>query len=375
MSSLKKLKTFLHWEETPKPELLPEIYSHFKPFRLPLILTQIIMLLGTMGYVIIEDFTLVDAIYQAGITFTTVGFGEVGEHPISNIGRVFTITLIIMGFAVFSFSIAILADTVNRGQLFNLIKERKMLYKIARLSDHYVLCYHNEYTIQLSKQFMENHIPFVVVDPRGDLEEIALEYKYPYYVNEEPHTQSALLKTHFSSAKGMITLSKSIADNIATIATARLYQEELKRKPYMIISNAETQNDLEKLKKLGADSVVSPTKLMAQRVNAMATRPEMQNLIEQLMYKKDTPLDLEEIRVPKESWMVLKRLRATHLREFTNVSIVGITQKDGKFIPMPRGDTIVMSEAKLLVIGSQQSINLVKKIILEKKQPQDMKYA
>lgn len=375
MKLFDKIKEILHWERSPKPDILPEIYSQFKPFRLPLILMQLVMLIGTMGYILIEDFSLIDAIYQTGITFTTVGFGEVGDHPISDIGRIFTITLIIMGFGVFSFSIAILAEVVNQGKIFKLFKERAMLYKVARLSDHYVICYHNEYTIQLSKQFRENNIPFVVVDPREDLGELAEEYKYPYFVSDEPHTQNALLKTHFSSAKGMITLSKNIADNIATIATARLYEEELKRKPYYIISNAETQKDLDKLKKLGANSVVSPTKLMAQRVSAMAVKPEMQNLLEHVMYRKDIPLDIEEVIVPKSSWMVLKRLRNTHLRDVINVSVVGITQQDGKFIPMPKGDTIILSESKLLIIGNPQNINMVKKIVTYKKQPEEMKYA
>jgi voltage-gated potassium channel len=330
------------------------------------------MVIGTMGYYTIEDFTLIDAMYQTGITFTTVGFGEMA--PISNVGRMFTITLIIMGFGVFSFAIAILAEVVNKGELLKLYKERKMLYKVARLTDHYVLCYHNEYTIQLSKQFRENHVPFVVIDPREDLEEIAREHKYPYFIQDEPHTQNALLKSHFSSAKGMITISKNIADNIATIATARLYEAELNRKPYFIISNAETQSDLEKLKKLGADSVVSPTKLMAQRVNAMASKPDMQNLLEQVMYKKDTPLDIEEVTIKKESWLVLKRIRNTHLRDALNVSIVGMSQVDGKFVPMPRGSTIITSESKLLLIGGPSDIMKAKKMMNETVQPKEMKY-
>jgi len=373
LSRLDKIKHFLHWQRSPKPDIIPPIYPHLKAFRLPLIMVQIIMIAGTMGYYLIDDFPLLDAIYQTGITFTTVGFGEI--HEISPAGKIFTITLIIMGFILFTFAIAILAEVVNKGKVFELYKERKMLYKIARLSGHYVMCYHNEYTIQLSKQFRENNIPFVVIDPREDLEQIAQKYKYPYYVQDEPHTQDALLKSHLSSAKGLITISDNIADNIATIATVRLYEAELQRKPYYIISNAKTQNDVEKLKKLGADSVVSPTKLMAQRVSAMATKPDMQNLLEQIMYKKDTPLDIEEVFIDKDSWLVLKRIRNSHLRDALNVNVVGITQKDGKFLPMPKGDTIITSQSKLLLIGEPSDINKAKNLILLKTQPKDMQYA
>ena len=102
-----------------------------------------------------------------------------------------------------------------------------MLYRIARLKNHFVICHHNEITIELSKQFRENHIPFVVVDPREDLASIAEKYKYPYYVKEEPHTEIALLKSYLSSARGIITLSENTADNIAQIASARLYEKEI----------------------------------------------------------------------------------------------------------------------------------------------------
>ena len=114
-----------------------------------------------------------------------------------------------------------------------------MIYKIARLKNHFIICYHNEYTIQLSQQFREAHIPFVVVDRNDSLEDIAQKYHYPFFINEDPHTEIAMLKCHLSSARGVITLSNNIADNIAQIASVRLYERELGRKPYFIIGNAD----------------------------------------------------------------------------------------------------------------------------------------
>ena len=87
MSRLDKIKHFLHWQRSPKPDIIPPIYPHLKAFRLPLIMVQIIMIAGTMGYYLIDDFPLLDAIYQTGITFTTVGFGEI--HEISPAGKIF----------------------------------------------------------------------------------------------------------------------------------------------------------------------------------------------------------------------------------------------------------------------------------------------
>jgi len=370
-----KIRKLLKWEPAPKPEyeLLPELYGHFKAFRLPLILTVMTMLIGTLGYIIIDDFTLFDAIYQTGITFTTVGFGEMGN--ISDAGRIFTITLIIAGFAVFSSAIGIMVSELNSGNIARTLKERSMLYRIARLKKHFVVCYHNHYMIEVTEQLRRNHIPFIVIDPRDDIEELAAKHGYPYYLKAEPHTEVAMLKAHLSSAQGVITLSSSIADNIALIASVRLFEKEhhLPR-PYNVISSADNMSDVEKLKKLGANTVVSPTKLTAQRITAMAARPDMENLLEEFLYKSDTPLDMEEIYVPKFSWLVLKKLKETHLRQIANVSVVGITKKDGKFVPMPKGDILVTSESKLLVIGTHKGIAITKELVRKREKPEELKY-
>jgi voltage-gated potassium channel len=372
MKFVKKVKKFLHWRDPKKPEidLDTELYLQLAPFRLPLILTVLMMMVGTIGYIVIDNFNLMDAIYQTGITFTTVGFGEIA--PISDAGRIFTITLIILGFGVFSFSVGILVDVLNKGELLKILKERSMLYDIARLKNHYVICNHNEFTIQLTKQFRENHIPFVVVDPAEDIEEIARKYSYPYFVQEEPHTEVALAKSHLSSAKGIITLSRNIADNIAVIASARLHEKEIKRRrPYFILTNANTLSDIEKLKKLGADSVVSPTKLMAQRMSAISQRPEMENILEQFLYKKDTPLDIEEIKIPSFSWLLYKKLGEINLPRYVKVNVVGIRDDKGNFIPMPSDDTIVTLGSKLMLIGSSESIRAAKKLARKKYPPQE----
>jgi len=374
LSIISKLKRLLDWKESSKPhiDLNQELYYQLGPLRLPLILTVILMMVGTLGYMAIDNFKLMDAIYQTGITFTTVGYGEIA--PISKLGRIFTITLIIVGFGVFSFSVGILIEVINKGDLLKILKERSMLYKIARLNNHFVIFYHNNFTVELSKQFRENHIPFVVVDQNENLEAEAKRYKYPYYIIENPHSDNAILKSHLSSAKGAISLSSNIAENIAIISTIRLYEKEIKRKkPFQIMTYAKSIDDIEKLKKLGADNVVSPAKLMAQRISAVSVRPDMQNILEEFLYKKDTPLDIEEVKVPDHSWLRLKKIKEAKFRNTLNVSIVGIRDKYGKFTAIPDGDTIISSGSTLLVIGSGKNISLTKQYINRRQRPTELK--
>jgi voltage-gated potassium channel len=248
-----------------------------------------------------------------------------------------------------------------------------MLYNIARLRNHFVIFHHNEYTEQLAKQFIENHIPFVVVDPRDDMEQIAKENHYPYFLKEKTFTEKAFLKSHLSSAKGVISLSKDISDNITIIASVRLHEKELKRKnPFLIICNAETQHDVERLRKLGANKVVAPPSLMAKRVSAMAIRPDMENVLEEFLYKKDTPIDMEEIYINDDSWLLNHKLKDAHLRDRFRVSVIGITEKNGNFVQMPQGSTVINEGCKLLIVGSQSDIHKAKKIINSPDTPKDL---
>ncbi|WP_297880912.1 NAD-binding protein, partial [uncultured Campylobacter sp.] len=293
MSVLDKIKRFLDWSGSTKPDinLYTEIYDQLRPFRLPLITIVLMMLIGTLGYVFIAGFSLVDAFYQAGMTFTTVGFTEVA--PISPAGRIFTVLFILMGFGTFSFCLGVVVEVIKNGKLQNLLREQRMINNIARLKNHYIICYNNIYCAELAKQFRENHLPFVVIDPDPALAKIAEENRYPYFIVGEPHVETTMLKAHLSSAKSVITLSPNLADNIAIISLVRLYEKELGRiTPYFIMANSDDDSDTERLKKLGANSIVSPSKLAAQRLSAISVRPDMENILERFLYKKDSLIDI-----------------------------------------------------------------------------------
>ncbi len=375
MSIFTRIKKALGWEvRTVKPQydLNPLIYSQLKPLRLPLILIQIIMMIGTLGYVYLEDYSIMHAIFQSAYTLTNTGFGALNESNFRNETIVFTVCLMLAGFASLIFAVGIVIDVIANGTLRELLKERKMLYKIARLRRHFVICYHNEYTVQLAKQFRENHVPFVVIDPSDNIEQIAKENNYPYFIKEEPYKEIAFLKSHLSSARGVISLSKNISDNITLIASVRLYEKELGRNPFLIISNAETQNEKIRLMKLGADKVVATPSLMAKRVSAMAIRPDMENVLDEFLYKKDTPIDMEEVFVKETSWTINREIKDLRLRDKLKVSIIGITEEKGKFIQMPKGTTTINSNCKLLLVGSQKGIARAKKIINLTTQPEEI---
>jgi voltage-gated potassium channel len=372
-------KSFLEFLENsgqnkPKEDMFlgQALYYELRHFRLPVIITVLTMLFGSIGYMLIDNFSLMDAIYQTGITFTTVGFGEIA--PVSTLGRIFTITLIVIGFATFTLAVGTAINVVTHGDISNIIKVRGMLLQIARIKKHFVLYYVNDYTIEIANNLRKNHIPFVVVDPRSDLEEIARKHKFPYYYQTEPHTELAIRRVNLGMARGIITLSEKEADNIAIIVSIRLFeQEHRKHRPYQIITSSKNHSSAEKLKKLGANSVVVPTRITAQRISTMAVSPDLENLLENFLYANKTALDMEEVFVPKYSWLVLQRLKDVNLKALTNVAVVGLRNKEGKFSPMPKDEILVTAESYLLLIGKVEDLKHAKNVISRIEAPMELK--
>ncbi|RBQ29861.1 potassium channel family protein [Aliarcobacter vitoriensis] len=365
MSISNAIRKSLGWElksSKPQYDLDPLIYSKLKPLRLPLIFIQLLMMIGTLWYVYFENYTIMHGIFQSAYTLTNTGFGALKESEFQEETILFTTFLMYAGFATTMFAVGIVIDVFMNGNLRELLRERRMLFKIARLRKHFVLCYHNEYTAQVAKQFRENHIPFVVVDNSDNIEEIARENNYPYFIKEEPYKEDAFLKSHLSSAKGVISLSKNISDNITLIASARLYEKELGRSPFLIISNAETQNEKLRLKKLGADKVVATPSLMAKRVSAMAISPDMENILDEFLYKKDSPVTMEDVIINDNAWIVGKELKELNLRDNLKISVIGITQ-NGVFIQLPKGDKIIEKSSNLLIVGSQKGILRARRVL------------
>lgn len=375
MSFLTRFKRTFGWEfrtARPQYDLDPLIYSKLKPIRLPLILLQLLMMIGTLGYVYLENYTIMQGVFQAAYTLTNTGFGALNESNFKNETIIFTVFLMLAGFSSLIFAVGIVIDVFTNGNLRELLRERRMLFKIARLRKHFVLFYHNEYTAQVAKQFRENHIPFVVVDPSDNIEEIAKENGYPYFVKEEPYKEIAFLKSHLSSAKGAISLSKNISDNITLIASVRLYEKELERFPFLIISNAETQNEKIRLKKLGADKVVATPSLMAKRVSAMAIRPDMENILDEFLYKKDSPIAMEDIFIKDGAWIIGKSLKELDLRETLKISVIGVTEENGSFTQLPKGDKVINKNSKLLIVGSERGLIRAKRVLNLINQPKEI---
>jgi len=98
----------------------------------------------------------------------------------------------------------------------------------------------------------------------------------------------------------------------------------------------------------------------------------MANILQEFLYRSDTPLDMEEVKISKTSWLVLQKLKQARLREIARVDVIGIRPKEGEFIPMPQGDTIVTPKSRLILVGTSEGIQKAKALIRRKERPVEL---
>ncbi len=109
-----------------------------KQLVLTVSLAVLLIALGTAGYMLIEGWPLMDALYMTGITLTTVGYGEV--HPTSQPGRVFTLVLLFLGVGFFLYVVGNVIQFLVEGRIRLVLGRRKLDKQFSQLKDHYIVC-------------------------------------------------------------------------------------------------------------------------------------------------------------------------------------------------------------------------------------------
>lgn len=113
----KRFDRFLSSRKSSKPDinLMPELLTELSRFRFPLVIVQVFLVIGTLGYLVLEDYTLVEAFFQSSYTFTNTGFGALGEHEFGTLTIIFTTILMLVGAAIIAFSMAFAVNVIMGG--------------------------------------------------------------------------------------------------------------------------------------------------------------------------------------------------------------------------------------------------------------------
>ena len=315
-----------------------------------------VALIGILWYRLVEGWSWSDAAYMTVITLATVGYGE--THPLGNRGRLFTITLILMGVISIGYLVNRFTEALIQGYFQEGIRLRQRRRLIDTLTEHYILCGFGRTGRQIALEFKAEGIPFVTVDSEVEQIEAAQELGY-ISVQGDATLDDTLLKVGIERAICLIAALPSDAENLYTVLSAKSLNPQIRA-----IARASTEEALKKLQRAGADAVVSPYITGGRRMAAAALRPQVLDFMDGVLTGSDRSFYLEEFLLDSQSCTVVgQTLREARLRSQSGALVLAIRRADGNLIAGPTGESQLLPGDLLICMGTAEQLRQLNRIL------------
>ncbi|MDB5307749.1 MAG: kch [Gemmataceae bacterium] len=311
---------------------------------------------GAIGYRVIEGghWSYFDGFYMTAITLTTIGYGE--THDLSTAGRVFTVFLAFSGIFTLTYFASDLIRSVVTGELRDVIGRQWVDDQIANLSGHTIVCGYGRMGRIVCAELDRQNRRFVVIDNTPDLvKDLPLAHGLP--LPGDATTDELLRKAGVERAKALITVVGSDSANLYITLTARLLNPKL-----LIVARAEEEEAEAKLRKVGANKVISPYLAGGHRAVQAVYRPTVLHFMEMATRSEFLDLQIEEVRVSPGCSLVGRTLRQTRIHQDLGVMVVGIQRPGGELVYNPPGDAVVEPEAILIALGQRRQLDQLEKL-------------
>jgi voltage-gated potassium channel len=306
----------------------------------------IVVVVGTVGFVIIEGCSSVNARYMTCTTLSTVGCGEI--EPMGTGGRIFSLSLIAIGFTAAFTLLAILTSLVASGQLGRSLSRRTMRQRIDALRDHYIVCAFGRVGQAAVEELAAQGAGVVVVELDPSREPAMIEAGVLYLL-DDPQREDVLEQAGIERARGLLCAVDSDAANVYITLLARARNPNL-----FIIGRASSPESVEALRRAGSDRVVSPYRLSGTRMAALAFQPAMLEFVDMVSVAPD--LRIEELVVGDRSPLARSSVREV-ASPYDGVMIMAVRSPDGNLLVPPRADTVLNPGDLLIVVGPVDALN------------------
>ncbi|MFN2526827.1 MAG: TrkA family potassium uptake protein [Actinomycetota bacterium] len=317
--------------------------SPWRPLRWPLLLLAVVVVYGTVGYILLEGWSFVDSLYMTLLTLTTVGFREV--HPLDTTGRIFTISLLVLGVTLVVVTLSLAAGSIAEGGLGERTRRRRMQRRIDALKQHFIICAYGRVGRTVARELEAEGLPFVVIDRDDEVEDDLLQDGVVYVIGD-PTSESVLRGAGILKARGLVCAVDDDADNVFITLAARSLNPEL-----FIVARASETTSADRLYRAGADRVVSPYATSGRQMALLVTKPRVVDYID-LVAREMTPLRIEEILVEAGS-----ELEGRRLSEAAAVNVVvAVRREDGELVRNPDPDLILQNGDLLILLGEREAL-------------------
>ena len=316
----------------------------------------ILMVIGTVGYMLIESYSLIDALYMTIITVSTVGFREV--KPLSDPGKIFTIFIILSSLGVLAYFLSNLTQSLFKTQLSFFFGGNLKHLKQKKMENHIIVCGYGRNGSQVVRELTAFGEKVIVIDKNHEL--VVSKIAEPIQFIEGDSTEDqVLLQAGINKARSLITTLPIDADNLFVVLTARTLNPDIN-----IISRASSESSEKKLHMAGVNSVVMPERVGGAHMATLVAQPDVMEFMEHLNIHGDSPVQLMEIMctdLPKD--LLHKPIKELELRKKTGANIIGYKTAAGEYILNPTPDTKLYLNSKIFVLGTKEQVEEMRKIL------------
>lgn len=323
---------------------------------LPLIAIFLVTLFGVVGYMLIEGWSFLDALYMTVITFATIGYGE--THPLSQSGRLFTIVLIVIGLGVVAVIFTAITQKIVQRQFVLVFNQKKMFDAINKLRGHTIICGYGRLARIAAAELKRADTPLVLIerDPTRAAEARSSGY---LVVEGDATIEDVLLTAGLQRAESVVSLLPKDSDNLYVILTSREIGPDL-----YILSRAEDEAGEKRLRRAGASRLMSPYRIGGHKIAEGLLRPHVTDFLDLASAGSHSHFQIEEIQIPNQSPLIGVSLRDAELRKKTNVIVAAIISKIGEMSFNPAGDTIIEGGATFIALGKRPELTLLENLLV-----------
>lgn len=324
---------------------------------LPLTVLAGIFALGTSGYMLIEGWNFLDSLWMAAITLTTAGFGEI--HPLSPRGRIYTIALMLIGMGGIVYGISVLTGFIVEGELHGLLQRRKMKKTIGKMRDHTIVCGAGRTGRHVIQELVKTKSAFVVIEGQADVVE-QLRADGHAVVEGDATREEPLEEAGIRMAGRLVACLTEDKDNLFVVLTARQMNPALH-----IVTRYNEEHSAEKLRKAGANAVVSPNAIGGLRMASEALRPAVVSFLDVMLRSSKATLRVEQAVVHEGSKLAHKHLKDARIHEQTGLLVLAVKGREGHYAFNPPPATSLTPGHALIVMGEIEGVKKLKLLVGE----------
>ncbi len=310
-----------------------------------------VIMIGVAGYMLIEGWNFIDALFMTIISITTTGFSEV--HPLDTAGRLFTIFLIVGGSSAAVYALTAIAQYVLEGHLGSALWRRNMKNHIGSLKGHFILCGYGRVGQEIAGILFSEKADFVVIDKNPEAIAQA-ERDGRMYIAADAATDIALKDAGIERAKGIIVALGNDSDSTYVILSARQLNHDIFIEARVSAPDAES-----KLKLAGADRTISPYTIGARRMAMLALQPEVTDFID-IISLKGQDMHLENLTVGEGSPLAGKGV--SFARTTGKAVVLAVNKKNGQLIANPSETEIIQAGDAVIAMGSRTDLRAMEGI-------------